>query len=153
MHLRAMALASTAAFIGMLAFAVPASAHITVSAPGATKGGLDTVITFRVPTESAKALIAGSNTGSTYILEFMLTSPTKAIAFDFNDVAETGNFLLAQPDTGVERTIATCCSGPYEGFGGYVAKKEFTRFYLISTGRNDGLGIDRIQIGRNKGKP
>ena len=59
MHLRAMALASTAAFVGMLAFAVPASAHITVSAPGATKGGLDTVITFRVPTESAKALTTG----------------------------------------------------------------------------------------------
>jgi len=39
----------------MLALAVPASAHVTVSAPGATRGGTDQIITFRVPNESAKA--------------------------------------------------------------------------------------------------
>jgi uncharacterized protein YcnI len=35
----------------MLAFAVSAAAHVTVSAPGATSGGGDAQITFRVPVE------------------------------------------------------------------------------------------------------
>jgi len=35
--------------------ATAASAHVTVSGPGATSGGSDQVITFRVPTESATA--------------------------------------------------------------------------------------------------
>jgi uncharacterized protein YcnI len=39
--------------LGGLVFANAASAHVTVSAPGATKGGSDVTITFRVPTESA----------------------------------------------------------------------------------------------------
>lgn len=46
-----------AAVVGLavLAIATPASAHVTVSAPGATQGGDDQVITFRVPTESVSA--------------------------------------------------------------------------------------------------
>ncbi len=59
MHLRAIALGTAAAFVGLIALAVPASAHVTVSAPGATRGGSDTVITFRVPTESDKASTTG----------------------------------------------------------------------------------------------
>lgn len=43
----------------MLALAAPASAHVTVSAPGATSGGSDEVITFRVPTESDTASTTG----------------------------------------------------------------------------------------------
>ena len=39
----------------MLALAAPASAHVTVSAPGATSGGSDEVIRFRAPTESDTA--------------------------------------------------------------------------------------------------
>ncbi len=35
-----------------LAFAAPAAAHVTVSAPGATEGSDGTVVTFHVPTES-----------------------------------------------------------------------------------------------------
>ena len=38
-----------------LVLAGPASAHVTVSAPGATAGGTDQIITFRVPNESAAA--------------------------------------------------------------------------------------------------
>jgi uncharacterized protein len=41
--------------IAALAFAGPAAAHVTVSAPGATAGGSDQIITFRVPNESASA--------------------------------------------------------------------------------------------------
>src|SRR3954447_359375 len=43
----------------MLALAAPASAHVTVSAPGAPRGGSDTVITFRVPAESDTAATTG----------------------------------------------------------------------------------------------
>jgi hypothetical protein len=105
------------------------------------------------PTQGVNALIAGSNTGSTYVLEFLLGSPTRAVAFDYTDVAETGNFLFAQPDTdGGSTTISPCCEGPHEGFFGYVAKEAFTRFYLISDGRSDGLALDRIRRGMNFGR-
>jgi uncharacterized protein len=40
-----------AAAAGLLALAGPASAHVTVTAPGATSGGSDQEITFRVPVE------------------------------------------------------------------------------------------------------
>jgi uncharacterized protein YcnI len=40
-----------AVFAGVFAVAWPASAHVTVSAPGATRGGGDQEITFRVPVE------------------------------------------------------------------------------------------------------
>lgn len=36
----------------LLAVAFPASAHVTVDAPGATKGGSDQIVNVRVPTES-----------------------------------------------------------------------------------------------------
>lgn len=42
------------ALTAVLGFAWPASAHVTVNSPGATQGGY-TVLTFRVPTESATA--------------------------------------------------------------------------------------------------
>jgi periplasmic copper chaperone A len=43
--------------IGVLALAVPAWAHVTVSAPGATRGGSDQLITFRVPVEKDVATV------------------------------------------------------------------------------------------------
>jgi periplasmic copper chaperone A len=43
----------------LVATVTPAFAHVTVSAPGATRGGSDQVITFRVPTESATASTVG----------------------------------------------------------------------------------------------
>jgi uncharacterized protein YcnI len=50
-RLRTVAVASTAAAVALLVLARPASAHVTVSAPGATRGGSDQEITFRVPVE------------------------------------------------------------------------------------------------------
>src|SRR6266487_618067 len=52
-------IAVSAMFIAMLALAAPASAHVTISALGATRGGSDAVITFRVPTESDTASTTG----------------------------------------------------------------------------------------------
>jgi periplasmic copper chaperone A len=52
-------LASAAFSLTLLASLSPAAAHVTVSAPGAVRGGSDTVITFRVPTESDTASTTG----------------------------------------------------------------------------------------------
>jgi uncharacterized protein len=41
----------------VLLVATPAYAHVTVSAPGATRGGSDQLITFRVPVEEDKATV------------------------------------------------------------------------------------------------
>ena len=45
------ALLLAALCVALVAFAVPASAHVTVAAPGAIRGGSDQEITFRVPVE------------------------------------------------------------------------------------------------------
>jgi uncharacterized protein len=58
-RLTATALALAAFSLTLLASVSVADAHITVSAPGAVRGGRDTVITLRVPTESATASTVG----------------------------------------------------------------------------------------------
>ena len=50
-------LVALAAFAAVFAVAAPAWAHVTVSAPGATKGGGDQEITFRVPVEKNIATV------------------------------------------------------------------------------------------------
>jgi len=50
-RLRTFALGSAVAAVALLVLAVPAYAHVTVSAPGATQGGSDQEISFRVPVE------------------------------------------------------------------------------------------------------
>jgi uncharacterized protein len=45
--------------VGILVIAVPASAHVTVAAPGVTVGASDASIEFRVPDESATASTVG----------------------------------------------------------------------------------------------
>jgi uncharacterized protein len=49
--MKRLALLLVAALAGLLALAGPASAHVTVTAPGAVAGGSDQEITFRVPVE------------------------------------------------------------------------------------------------------
>jgi uncharacterized protein len=49
--MKRLALLAAAAFASLLVLAGPASAHVTVSAPGAAAGGSDQEITFRVPVE------------------------------------------------------------------------------------------------------
>ncbi|HET6877353.1 MAG TPA: YcnI family protein [Jatrophihabitans sp.] len=57
-RLRTLALGTAAALAALLALAGPASAHVTVSAPGATAGGSDQQITFRVPVEENSPTVA-----------------------------------------------------------------------------------------------
>jgi uncharacterized protein YcnI len=52
--IRVIAVGVLGALGALIAFAVPASAHVTVYGPDATQGG-EAVLTFRVPTESAAA--------------------------------------------------------------------------------------------------
>jgi uncharacterized protein len=49
--MKRLALLTVATFAAVLAAAGPAFAHVTVIAPGATRGGSDQEITFRVPVE------------------------------------------------------------------------------------------------------
>jgi uncharacterized protein len=49
--MKRLVLLTAAALLALLALAGPAFAHVTVSAPGATRGGSDQEITFRVPVE------------------------------------------------------------------------------------------------------
>jgi uncharacterized protein len=49
--MKRLVLLAGAALLALLALAGPASAHVTVTAPGATRGGSDQEITFRVPVE------------------------------------------------------------------------------------------------------
>lgn len=51
-RLRRLCLITLAAGAALLALAAPALAHVTVTAPGATSGGSDQEITFRVPVEA-----------------------------------------------------------------------------------------------------
>lgn len=51
-RLRTIALTAAAAMVALLVLAAPAFAHVTVSAPGATRGSSDQEITFRVPVEA-----------------------------------------------------------------------------------------------------
>jgi uncharacterized protein len=46
-----------AVLVAVFALAVPAAAHVTVSAPGAVRGGSDQEITFRVPVEKDVATV------------------------------------------------------------------------------------------------
>ena len=49
--MRILALGLIAICVALVALAAPASAHVTVAAPGAVRGGSDQEITFRVPVE------------------------------------------------------------------------------------------------------
>jgi uncharacterized protein YcnI len=49
--MRRLALLIAVALVAMLALAAPAAAHVTITAPGAVRGGTDQEITFRVPVE------------------------------------------------------------------------------------------------------
>jgi uncharacterized protein YcnI len=83
---RGTAILGTLGLIGLWA-AAAASAHVTVSAVGATSGGSDQLITFRVPTESA--------TASTVELQVKLPTNTPIAS------------VLVAPHTGWTDTVST----------------------------------------------
>jgi uncharacterized protein len=73
--MKRLALLTLAGLVALLALAVPAFAHVTVTAPGATRGGSDQEITFRVPVEKNVA-----TTGLTIALP--LNTPLASVLVD-----------------------------------------------------------------------
>jgi uncharacterized protein YcnI len=55
--MKRLVLLTAAALVALLALAGPAAAHVTISAPGAVRGGSDQEITFRVPVEKDVATV------------------------------------------------------------------------------------------------
>jgi uncharacterized protein len=85
----------TALFVAGLAFAVSAGAHVTVTAPGATRGGGDQEITFRVPVEKDSA-----TTGVTVVLP--TDTPIASV-----DVAPVPGWTHTQKSTKLAKPIKT----------------------------------------------
>jgi hypothetical protein len=100
-----------------------------------------------VPTEGNNALIAGSNTGSPWDLEFqILAGPITAFGFDLVDAAEGGSALFFN-ENGESATIAGCCrpSGSRLFFG-FIGDSPFARFTLRNTAVGDGWAIDQVAL-------
>jgi choice-of-anchor C domain-containing protein len=98
------------------------------------------------PSEGINALIAGSNNGDSWQLDFRLSTPARAVAFDLTDIAEAGDALFVT-DAGESAVIARCCApSQVVTFFGYVATKPFKSFRLVNLAQGDAWGIDRVQV-------
>ena len=94
-------------------------------------------------------MIAGSNTGSTWTLDFVLTrhQPAYAVGFFLTDAAESGDAIFVT-STGDEIVMAQCCKeSGNQVFFGLISKKRFRSFQLKNTGLSDGWGIDEVMLG------
>ncbi len=102
------------------------------------------------PTEGNNALIAGSNTGSPFTLDFVLTGnpPAYAVGFYLDDAAEAGDAIFVT-SAGDEILMLQCCRPGYMGpvFFGLISKEPFRSFQLKNTGHWDGWGIDELMLG------
>jgi hypothetical protein len=130
---------------GFTVTTVPADGGTSFLCTGTTAGGSPG------PTEGSNALVAGSNTGSTWTLEFVLQGkrPAYAVGFYLTDAAERGDAIFVT-DTGDEIFMARCCRDPRFDdplFFGLVSKKKFRSFQLRNTGVSDGWGIDEVMLG------
>ena len=105
------------------------------------------------PTEGNNALVAGSNTGDTWFLDFSLNASTNAVGLDITDLAETGDVMF-YTDTGESALVQTCClpSGS-EVFFGYASDQPFNSFRMENNGRGDGWGVDQVSIGHAASDP
>ena len=101
------------------------------------------------PIDGKNALIAGSNTGSPWTLDFVLTGKrAHAVGFFLTDAAERGDAIFVT-DAGDEIIIARCCRDPrFEDplFFGLISTKKFRSFQLRNTGVFDGWGIDELML-------
>ncbi len=102
------------------------------------------------PTEGNNALIAGSNSGSPWTLDFVITGnpPAYAVGLYLTDAAEAGDAIFVT-SAGDEIIMAQCCK-PRDAppvFFGLISKKPFRSFQLKNTGLFDGWGIDELMLG------
>jgi len=121
---------------------VPAEGGTSFLCTGTTAGGSPG------PTDGNNALIAGSNTGSTWTLDFVLRKHAHAVGFFLTDAAERGDAILVT-SAGDEIVMARCCRDPRVDdplFFGLISKEKFRTFQLRNTGVSDGWGIDELML-------
>ena len=122
---------------------VPAAGGTSFLCTGTTVGGSP------APTEGNNTLVAGSNTGSTWTLDFVLVDkrPAYAVGFYLTDAAERGDAIFVT-NSGDEIVIAACCrTGTLPLFFGVISRRPFRAFHLRNTGISDGWGIDELMLG------
>jgi uncharacterized protein len=112
-----------------LAVAFPASAHVTVDAPGATRGGSDQIINVRVPTESDTAATIGLK------LQLPAATPIASVlvqpiaGWTFTETSST----LAKPIVTDDGNITSAVTEiDWTATAGGIAPKEFQDFVLIA---------------------
>jgi uncharacterized protein len=84
-----------AVLVGLVALAAPAEAHVTVTAPGATQGGSDQLITFRVPVEKPVATVG-------FRLQLPIATPIASV-----DVAPLPGWTHTEKSTTLPTPITT----------------------------------------------
>ncbi len=110
-----------------LAVAFPASAHVTVDAPGATRGGSDQMINIRVPTESDTASTVGLKLQlpTDTPIASVLVEPTPGWTFKETSVT------LAKPIVTDDGNITSAVSEiDWTATAGGTAPEEFQDFTL-----------------------
>jgi len=99
---------------------------------------------FPGPTEGNNALIAGSATGDSFILSFLLTEAVNAVYFELTDAVERGDAFISI-DGSDDILVASRGSGGLDTvFFGIIFDQAFTEFSLINTGIADGWGVDNM---------
>lgn len=99
------------------------------------------------PTDGVNSLVAGSDTGDGFTLNFDMAFPILAVGFDLTDAGETSGVISFQNNLG--DNIEILSSPPYLDSGntifwGVNSDTAFTSFSLIKTQLWDGIGIDRM---------
>jgi hypothetical protein len=96
------------------------------------------------PTEGTNALIAGSNTGDTWILEFTMSEAIHGVYFELTDAVERGDAFLLVPGFDPILVASQGSGGLNTVRFGAVFDSPFTSFSLSNTGQSDGWGIDNM---------
>lgn len=100
------------------------------------------------PTEGSNALIAGSNTGDRWVLDFTLDGFYDGVYFELTDAVERGDAFIAFNRID-DILVASQGSGGLDTiFFGIFPEHPFNSFSLINTGRSDGWGIDNMKLAR-----
>jgi uncharacterized protein YcnI len=124
--LRRTAVILTAAGLGLLATALPASAHVTISPNTAAQGGSDTDLTFRVPDEEANA------STTTLQVTFPVDHPVTSVLVQpiAGWTATVQNTTLATPITTDDGTITQVVS-QVTWTGGNIQPGQYQGFHVI----------------------
>lgn len=96
------------------------------------------------PTEGVNALIAGSNTGDSWILDLIMEEAIYGVYFELTDAVERGDAFLLVPGFDPVLVASQGVGGINTVRFGAVFDSPFTSFSLSNTGRADGWGVDNM---------